>query len=165
MMYQVVYSVPDQVVLFPDGWIAVAYQQPYRVDWIAPDRSAVRGPELPWQYPHVTEAEKTAYAERLVRRRGPGAKLRPEMPWAEAVPPFRESALLAAPDGSLVVLREQWSGSPATEYDVVNRRGQRSFALALRWNERIVGFGSRGAYVAVADDDGIERLERRPWQP
>jgi len=165
MLYQVVYSVADQAVLFPDGWIAVAYQQPYRVDWIAPDRSALRGPELPWQYPRVTETEKAAYGKHLVRRVGPRAKLPPEMPWAETVPPFRESALLAAPDGSLVVLREQWSGSPATEYEVVNRRGQRSFTLALHWNERIVGFGSRSAYVAVADDDGIERLERHLWKP
>jgi hypothetical protein len=165
VLYQVVYSVSDQVMMFPDGSIAVARQQPYQVEWWSPDARRTVGPVLPWSYPGVSEAEKSAYADRLTRRRGPGAKLRPEMPWAETIPPFRSSGLLAAPDGSLVVLKEQWSGSPESEYDVINRQGERAFTLALRWNERIVGFGARSAYVVVADADGIERLDRRPWQP
>ena len=37
--------------------------------------------------------------------------------------------------------------------------------LSMSPNERIVSLGAKSAYVAVTDDDGIQRLRRHPWPP
>ena len=162
-IFQVVFSVPDQAVLYPDGWIAVAYQDPYQVAWHSPTGRTTTGASLGWTPVKVTESEKAAYLSRLRQRLGASTKIPDGMPWAETVPPFQDDALLAAPDGRLLVRRMQWSGAPNTNYDIVDRTGRRVGSLALPWNEHIVGFGARSVYVVVADSDGIERLRRHPW--
>jgi hypothetical protein len=84
--------------------------------------------------------------------------------WPATLPPYRSPvALLAAPDGRVVVPRLASADHPETRYDVVNRRGLLDGQLILRPNERIVGFGAATVYVAVSDDDGIQRLQRHPW--
>jgi hypothetical protein len=45
----------------------------------------------------------------------------------------------------------------------VDRRGVRMAQLRLPDNQRVVGFGTASVYVAIGDDDGLERLQRHPW--
>lgn len=101
-------SVEEQSLLFPDGWIAVTRIEPYRVEWRSPGGGFVRGPPLPWEAPRSDAREKQAYLERLRRRAGPDAKL-PDVPWADRLAPIRQNALLATPEGNLLILRAQWS--------------------------------------------------------
>ena len=37
--------------------------------------------------------------------------------------------------------------------------------LIMSPNECIVSLGAKSVYVAVTDDDGIQRLRRHPWPP
>lgn len=165
MTYQVIFAAPEQAILFPDGWAAVVLQEPYRVDWHSPVGRTIHGSPLPWTIVRVTDREKTAWANRVRRQLGPNRTLNlQELPWAEVMAPYRDDSLLPMPDGSLLILRAQWSGASDTEYDVVNRRGTRTRTLQMPWNERIVGFGAGSVYVAAADADGVEHLRRHPWR-
>lgn len=158
----VIFSVAEQGVLFADGWVAVARQSPYRVDWIMPSGRHILGAPIPWTAPRVTDSEKKAWRDRSEQRSGrsvdPSA-----FSWADEVPPFAANGLLATPGGQLLLLRPQWSGSRGTEYDIIDRTGARSGTLRLRDTERIVGFGAGWVYVAATDDDGMQRLRRHPW--
>jgi hypothetical protein len=156
------YSVPEQAILFPDGWIAITRLAPYRVDWIAPDGKVTVGPDLGWKPVKVDDREKRAYTVRLSKQFG-----RPldhsRSPWAAFVPPIGVKLPIASPDGSVVIPRSQWSGMEDVRYDVVDRKGTLLGQIVMADNERIVGFGKDGVYVAVADEDGIERLRKHPW--
>ena len=152
----------DQVLLYPDGWIAIARQEPYRIEWRRPDGFNVRGPDITWEAPRSTDREKQAALERLRKRYGPDAK-DPGAPWAERLAPFRSNALIAAPDGNLLVLRSQWSQAINTNYDLFDRTGSRIGTLAMHDSERVVGFGPRSVYVVSTDGDGFQHLRRHPW--
>lgn len=50
----------EQALLFKDGWIAIAYASPYRVDWRAPDGRMIRGTPLPFDAVPVDDRQKEA---------------------------------------------------------------------------------------------------------
>ena len=156
-------SVAEQALLFPDGWIAVVRIEPYRVEWLTPSGTWIRGPEVPWEWPRADAREKAAAFERLKRRIGDRAK-DDDRPWADRLAPVRTNAsMIAASNGNLLVLRAQWSKEPDTRYDVFDRSGQRIAQLALPDSERVVGFGPRSVYISVRDSDGFHYLRRHPW--
>jgi hypothetical protein len=160
----VLLSSPEQAAVFPDGTVAVALQEPYRVDWHAADGTVRRGAAIERTAPPLNEGEKQAWKERAeAASGGPLAFPLDRFPWAEFVPPFRAGGLTTLPNGDLLVAREPWSGSNGEEFDIIDRRGMRTGTLRLRAGERVVGTGRRDVYIAVADDDGIERLRRHPW--
>jgi hypothetical protein len=155
-------SVSDQAILFPDGWIAIARQEPYRTEWRPPDGRVVTGPIIPWEAPKGDAGEKRAALERLRRRSGPNAK-DADLPWAERLAPFRSTALLGTPEGNLLVLRSQWSQISDTRYDLFDRTGGRLGQFAMPDSEKIVGFGRASAYTSITDGDGFQYLRRHPW--
>ncbi len=159
------YSVPEQALMFPDGWVAVARQSPYRIEWYPPGGGPVRrGPVAPWTAPRITEAEKRAWDARVLARSGRTPQVGAvDVPWAEVVPPYRNDGLLRLPDGGVLVQKAEWSGSQSREYDLFDRAGIRTAVLRLLRKERILGFGRTSAYVVTSDEDGIERLSRHPW--
>lgn len=160
---EMTYSVPEPALLFPDGWIAVARQRPYRVEWYPPHAAKVVGPELPWSAPRVDDAEKAAWA---VRSKAAGSRFPltvEQLPWADVVPPYVADALQATPSGDLLVRRAVWSGSRGNEYDLIDRAGVRQESFSIPSNERIVGFAPGAVFVAVADPDGLEQLRRYRW--
>jgi hypothetical protein len=159
------WSVGEEALLFPDGSVAVARLDPFRVDWRAPNGNWTRGAALPVPVIRMTDREKRALMDRTANSNGTAVQPPETYPdWPAVVPPFTPApALLAAPDNRLLVLRFRSADFADTRYFVVNRRGTLDAELRLPENERIVGFGARSAYVAVADGDGIQRLERRPW--
>jgi hypothetical protein len=156
-------SVAEQALIFPDGWIAVVRIEPYRVEWLTPSGSWIRGPEVPWESPRSDAKERAAAFERLKRRIGDRAKA-DDGPWADRLAPVRtNSSMIASSDGKLFVLRAQWSKEPDTRYDVFDRAGQRIGQLAMPDSERVVGFGRNSVYISVRDGDGFHTLRRHPW--
>jgi len=156
-------SVAEQALLFPDGWIAVVRIEPYRVEWLNSSGTWIRGPEVPWERPHADATEKAAAFERVKRRIGDRAKM-DDGPWADRLAPVRSnSAMIAAPNGNLFVLRAQWSKESDTRYDIFDRSGQRTAQLTLPDSERVIGFGPRSIYISVRDEDGFHHLRRHPW--
>ena len=158
-------SASEQALLYSDGWIAIVHVDPYWVEWITPSGASVRGPEVPWQSPRADGRERAAALERHKRRYGDRnlAQLADD-PWSDRLAPIRAGgALVATPEGQLLVMRAQWSQAMDTDYDVFDRTGRRIATLALPDSERIVGFGRRSAYVSVRDGDGFHYLRRHPW--
>jgi hypothetical protein len=150
-------SVSEQAVLFADGHIAIARLSPFRVEWVSPAGVVMRGPALPWSDPRLDEAEKLAYYKRVKRSPPPD----PE-PFAATVPPF-DGALMALPDGSVLLRRTPWSGDLRRRYAVIDRRGIITREIVVPDNQRIIGFGPKSAYLITTDDDGIQRLSRHAW--
>jgi hypothetical protein len=148
----------EQRLLFPDGWIAVARYEPYRVDWRSPNGEWRLGPPLPVRTAPFTTREREAYI-----RRSP-AWARRATEWPVNVPPFDQTfPLLASPDGSVVIPRVPTADQPEPRYDVIDRQGALGAQLLLPMGQRLLALGARSAYVVVTDTDGIERLQRHSW--
>jgi hypothetical protein len=153
----------DRAVLFPDGWIAFARLHPYRVDWRGPDGKAVTGPSIATSQVY-NDNDKGAYLKREAEFTGkPQRELALVYNWPEFIPPFNGIAApaLAAPDGRLWILRTI-TAEYKNRYDIVDRRGQLAGIVTLPTSSRVVGFGPKSVYVAVASDDGIQKLHRHP---
>lgn len=155
---------PEQALLFPDGAIAIARDDPYRVEWLLPNGARVRGGTLDPSPVRVDDQEKRAYARRITARSGRPFSLASATSWPEFIGPFEEDALLAAPTGELVIRRQPSARSPHPRYDVIGRDGALRRQLALPAGARIVGFGARTVFVATTDEDGFQRLSQHEWQ-
>lgn len=154
----------DRVAMFPDGWVAIARLQPYRVDWRAADGTVTNG--APIEPPRAySDRDKQAHLDEQAALSGsPRRKVENVFGWPDYLPAFEGQGfpLLTAPDGRLWIARKVTADAHGHRYDVVNRKGQLVGVMALPANQRLVGFGRRAAYVAVTDDDGIQRLQRHP---
>lgn len=157
-------AVPEQIMLFPDGWLAIARQRPYRIEWRSESGASVTGPPLAWPEPPVGTMEIELYRRRVELQLGRSipAPLT-GMPFVDVVSPFPPGALVALPNGQLLIARSEWSGSQGTEYDVVDRRGLLVATVRLPSNVRIVGVGKRHVFTVSTDSDGIERVRRHRW--
>jgi hypothetical protein len=148
----------EEALLFPDGWIAVARLNPYRVDWYAPDTGSVQGSPLPFERIAVTDREKAAYRDRV----GGSAASAPEAAWAATVPPFLIAPLFALDDGTLLIERVPSADRPDNRYDVIDRQGRLVGRLSLPSGQRIGGVGKGAFYVITTRDDGIQHVSRHP---
>lgn len=150
----------EQAVLFPDGWIAVARTDPYRIDWRLPDGVWDRGDSLPVQPVPVNDREKCfAIAQRKMR--GCRIELFPDFP--KFLPPFLPDALFVAPGGELLVERTRSLQQPDRRYDVISRTGSLVGVLQLEPHQKIVGSGAHSVYVVTVDDLDLEWLSMHPW--
>jgi hypothetical protein len=157
-------SSPEQAAVFAGGEVAVALQDPYRVDWYATDEGVRRGSPIERTAPPLDEAEKLAWKRRQEEWSGrPLTFALDRFPWATTVPPFRQGALTPLPDGRLLIAREPWSGRAANVFDVADSTGARVGTLTLPPGSRLIGTGRGVVFVASTDSDGIERLSRHPW--
>ena len=80
-----VYRVPlaggEEPILFPDGWVAIARIDPYRVDWRSPDGQWTHGAPLPFTTVRLDAREREAFARSHRWARG--------LPtWPETAPAF-----------------------------------------------------------------------------
>jgi hypothetical protein len=164
----------DRALLFPDGWIAIAMVEPYRVDWRTPEGRWVRGANLPFDSIRLDDRDKCAFlgAAPGLGSRGscdPSPYLWPSVlpPFlahrnARAAAPFSPSAL-ATPEGNLLIYRTVRPRSDVTTYDLVGRTGKRIGTLALLKQESVAGFGSAVVYIAEVTEHGLQKLRRHPW--
>jgi len=163
----------DGGLLFPDGWFAIARHGPFRVDWRSPSGAWTKGAALPVPVIRVDARERAAFMERNAANYNPPPNtpaqfvLKPPTPsdFPAVVPPFPPGlgALLAGPDGALIIRRNKSADFPAWNYFFVDRQGKLIGELALPANETLVGAGPRTLYIAVKDEDDIIRLRRHPW--
>jgi hypothetical protein len=151
----------DQALLFSDGWIALAFADPYQVAWYTPEGRLIRGKPLPFARIGLDTREKCAALKRA-NRNSRSFECRPEVVpnWPPFVPAFVPDALLPLPDGRLAVHRMPSAGASMTMYDIIDRSGSLSLRLSLAENERIAGFGGNWVYVVLTAEDGIQRLRR-----
>jgi hypothetical protein len=149
----------EQAVPFPDGAIAVARLDPYRVDWIIGSRH-VLGKPLPFETINVTRDEKVAVLARSMNAQGKPLAPEDVTGWPEVFPPFPASGMLAAPDGNLWIRRAPTRNHPATDYDIVDRTGKLVGRLHLPSNEVIAGIGRASLFVIQTDSDDVQHLER-----
>jgi hypothetical protein len=156
-------AVGEQALLFPDGWVAIARFEPYRVDWIRPDRRLVRGPELPDRKVRVDERTKVWILDEIAQQSGRAPRTPADIPaWPDVIPPFVGSALLAAPDGAVWIRKSATEPKARGTYDVVDRQSRLVRRVSMAANDRLIGFGPGVLYVIGTDSDGIQRLQRHP---
>lgn len=153
----------EQTYLFPDGWMAVAYLDPYRVDWIDPEGRTIRGEPLPNTRRRVDARTRDIAVQReaidlSIRQRNVEAIA----DWPEYVPAFLLGALGAGPGGNLLILRSS-DAADHVVYDIISRSGTLAGTIRLPSDQRIVGAGRSSVYVSVEDDVGIERIQRHAW--
>ena len=157
----------EQAALFPDGWIAVAHLEPYRVDWRSPAGRWVRGSPLPFDAVQVDLKQKCTVIERVLGT--PVGDCDPSflIDWPEIVPAFlptlKMHTLLTASDGNLVITRTPVAAITGTMYDIVDRQGHLAGRMQLPSGETLVGFGPHSAYVSVTDELGLQTLRRHAW--
>lgn len=159
------FAAEEQALLFPDGWIALSLRDPYRVDWIDPAGRRVHGKPLPFRRVAVDATQKKDVMDRSWTGRTRDLFRADEMPgWPEVLPPFQRDALVAMPDGRLLVERTLDATESVRRYDVVDRRGSLVSRIQVAKRERIVGFGVGTVFTVLADDDELETLRRHPWR-
>ena len=168
-------SVGEEAALFPDGWLAIARLDPYRVDWISPEGRVNQGRPIPVVPIKVTSAEKEAYhARQAAAQAGQTSRLPPAMladanalrdQFPEEFPPFTVQGAMAGGDGNLWLRHPVSMNFPDARYDVVDRSGRLVGVVSLGKDERIVAVSKTAVYVAWKDADDIERLRRHPPIP
>lgn len=158
-----VLAAEEQALLFPDGWIALAFADPYHVEWLAPDGRRVAGPLLPFDTVRVTEQDKLAAVARDWPRSPTMFKPDEYPPWPRILPPFLKDRLIPLPDGRVAIHRTPDVREPGNVYDLVDRTGRLTARLVLRPNETLVGFGKGTVYVNRTDRDDLHWLERHAW--
>jgi hypothetical protein len=163
----------EQGILFPDGWIAVARLDPYRVDWRSPAGGWRRGSPLPFASTPVDDRLK---CETIAAFRGfpswlggPGCDPSILQGWPDAFPPFLAGLfgpeLLAAPDANLIVPRASQPGATERAYDVIDRYGARIAIIVMSFEQEIVGVGPDAVYTTMTDALDLQTLRRHAWPP
>jgi hypothetical protein len=169
----------DEWAVAPDGRVAVVTPEPYRVEWIAPNGARTAGPAIPAPRLAVTDADKKEIERQraggvtmvMTRTDGPGGgsaqaragratDLPPITDWPEYKPPFVGNAATVAPNGELWVRRTRPAGDDAPFYDVFNGQGHLVRHLRLPKGTRLVGFGTKSAYLVRTDADDLQYLQK-----
>jgi hypothetical protein len=177
----------DEWTALPDGRVAVARGENYRLDIYTARKVTTRGTPVAYERIAVSPAIKE---EILAARRrqfgsasaGPRtgsngqvneipddvrAKLMAEMmnvePWPEFVPPFMRGAVLARTTGGesqVWVLRTKRAESQPTIYDVFDTSATIIGRVELPATVRVLGFGSGTMYAIRQDGDDLQYLQR-----
>jgi hypothetical protein len=148
----------DQAILFDDGWIALAFRDPYHVEWITPMGVRVRGSPITISGAPLGEPLKEALIRWRWPRVSPPFSSKDLPPWPVKYPPFLGGAVLTNPDGRLVIRRTHDPRSSGTLYDFFDRTGKRVLILRMAAHERLVGVGANSLYVVRKDADDVEWL-------
>jgi hypothetical protein len=167
----------DRAFLFDDGWIAVAYLNPYRVDWRRPDGSWIRGEPVDEPEVRMTLDERCAAAQGWNLRgigRCTSEDLEDFVTPPEYLPFVRESSgktslphagpLMATPEGRLLIRRTPTSRTfMFTRYDLFDRSGARVGRIQLPASQAILGFGEASVYTVRTDDVDLHWVRRHAW--
>jgi hypothetical protein len=164
----------------PDGRIAMAHPNPYRLD-IIEGRGRVRsGTTVPYAPIRIGKAERDLFREnqasqpRMSIRVGGGGGMSmssggsgPTPPaiaddeFPATMPPFTGSALQVAPNGEIWVLRTRPASDRTPSYDIWSPAGQLVGKATLKPNSQVVGFGQGAVYVTRQDpEDDLRYLEK-----
>ena len=168
------FAAKDEWAVAPDGAVAVVRADPYRVDWRLPNGTLQPGKPVSYTKVRVGDAEKEQYLDEL-RARGGGTltttgadgrtqtqrlPVNPPASWAEHKPPFVAGTSIAAPNGTLWVLRSGRASEKEATLDVFDRTGTLVDRMVLPARARVVGFGAGHVYIARYDDDDLMHVGR-----
>jgi hypothetical protein len=168
------WAIKDEWTAATDGWIAVAHNEPYSVDWISPSGVTSPGKLIAFTPVRVTEAEKKRWRDQQAGnaatitstdasgktevRRVPVPE--PEK-WPEQMPAFSgPGSIIASPNGSLWIRRLTKAAAEVVSYDVVDRKGALIERVELPAEHNVIAFGKGVVYVVRTDDDGLQHLQR-----
>lgn len=158
----------DEVLVFPDGSVAVARVDPYSIDWLRPEGTWTPGVLLPAPQKELDERDR-CFAVAVARLPGGGDRCDAGafQGWPRTFPPFRRDItgrppLIALPDGRVAVRRYPTPEDPLPRYDLVDRSGRLSGVLRLGQGEVLVGFGAKGAYTLVTTELGLQAIRLHP---
>ena len=167
------WTIKDEWVVMPDGWLAVAHNEPYSVDWISPASVMTKGALVPFSPVKVTEAERERWRAQQLENAGTltttanGKTTVRKVPvpepdeWPETLPAFSGAAsVVASPRGTVWIQRLGAASVKATTYDVIDRAGRVVERVELPRDHRVIGFGKTFVYVVRTDDDGLQHLQR-----
>ncbi len=163
-------GVSDQVVLLMDGWIAVARNAPYRVDW--------RSPAGVWQLGAVIEPAQRRLTRddqcrAIVEVYGKSALCQPEVypGWPSTLPAFviprigtPAPAMIGDVSGRVLIARTVDDATKTRRYDLIDRKLGRIKAIVVSENQRVIAFGKDAIYLTEIDDDGAQRITRHAWR-
>jgi hypothetical protein len=157
-------TIPDQALLFADGWLATLHSKPLSVVWRNP-AGTVAGRAMLASRRVAADDKQKAYA---MQSYSPGlvkAGFKPDEyeSWPAELPEFPLRALYAAPDGRVIVERMRAAGDSTTRFDVVDRKGAVSGSFSLPARYRMIGSGARSVYAVYRDSDDIEHLVQFAW--
>jgi len=169
------YQAVNDWAVAPDGRIALAWGEEYRLEWRSRDGSAVAGPPVTYEPVKVTQADKEAWADRMSSSAvmaistggGSGHNRTINLPrpdieaqdWPAVKPAFGNSALSVTPEGEAWVRRHVGNGEPE-RYDVFDASGRRVRQVVLPEDRRLVGFGPGTLYAVHVDENDLQWLER-----
>lgn len=150
------FAVGDEWDVGGGGQVVIVRRAPYRVEVLAPGRHLVRGPVIAANQRKVAEADKTEYLESVPN----GASIKREtVPWPEVMPVFLPGALVVT-DREAWVRRSAPAESEVAKHDVFDLQGRRLAGLTLPISVRVLLVTPRGVYIARADEDGLQYVER-----
>jgi hypothetical protein len=168
----------DQMLVAPDGRVAIVHHDPYSVDFVSENGQRTRGEPIRYDRQRITEGHKAEWREvqktatglmitndngRRSATIGPaGAPQDPEVWGGEYMPPFLQQALSFSNDGFLWVRRTGPAGQPPT-FDVIDRAGKVAQRVVLPKRSRLVGFGNGTVYTVRLDEDDLQYLQKHKF--
>lgn len=169
------YQAVNDWAVAPDGGIALAWGEEYRLEWRSRGGSSVAGPSVTYEPVKITQDDKEAWADRMSSGAvmaistggGSGHNRTINLPrpdieaqdWPAVKPAFGRNALSVTPEGEAWVRRYVAYGEPET-YDVFDAAGRRVRQIVLPADRRLVGFGRGTLYAVYVDKDDLQWLER-----
>ena len=174
------FSGADAMAVAPDGRVAIAHHDPYRVDFVNEAGQRTRGQPIKYDRIKVSEGHKEEWRERQKsatmmmmtnengRRSasvGPNNNVQDPENWGgEYMPPFlqTQNTLQFSSDGFLWVQRTGPAGQPPT-FDVIDRAGNLVQKVVLPKKARLLGFGNGTVYIARVDEDDLQYLQRHKF--
>jgi hypothetical protein len=154
------FGVEEQALMLADGWIAVAYLDPFRVDWRTPDGEWIRGVAIDVPRRAATENEKRFAVAREWALLKPLPTTSDFRGWPEFVPAFMNDAMMGLTDGRVAIARMPTVAEPEPSYDIVDRRGALVGRITVEPRQRIAAFGAKHFYVVTKDEMDVERVSR-----
>ena len=168
----------DQMLVAPDGRVAVAHFDPYSIDFVSETGQRVRGQPIKYDKLKISEGHKREWRERQKTATGlqmtvdnngrrsatmgpAGQTQDPEVWGGEFMPPFLggNNTLSFSNDGYLWVQRTGPAGQPPT-FDVIDRAGNLAQKVVLPKRARLIGFGNGAVYVARLDEDDLQYIQK-----
>lgn len=154
----------DAWAVRPDGAVAVARAEPYRVEWYRDGKRTAEGPAVPWT-PVPTSSEDAKEAkERMERTLSRMPQIQgmtggaPEIELPPTKPAFGANAVRMGGDGSVWVQLLQPARAAQEVWDHFDEQGRHLERVRFASGQRVRGFGRSAAYVSGPGGDKAELL-------
>lgn len=157
------FRVQDAWTALPDGRVALVRSAPYLVEWLDATGRRTRGAAVPTSSVPVTATDREAIAREGVTVGGRPTSIPIER--LTGLPPnkpaFDHRTVIADPVSATVwVQRFRHAADSVPVYDVFDASGRLTSRVRVPSRSRVAGFGRTHVYVARADEDDLQWIER-----